>query len=110
LINNLLILNAIGRVFVGSYDCPFRIVNEVLGIIDINHKAIDFHAETTSEKAAFVWYLDGSVVGAYTHEPTVDSRVVLARAFTSDVVMMSPINSVIGSEPVDVLERFLSQA
>lgn len=40
---------------------------------------IDFHAETTSEKEAMAWYLDGqvsAVVGTHTHVQTSDERVL----------------------------------
>lgn len=115
LVDNVLVINAIGRVFVGTYDCPFRTVNELLDSIVVNPKAtiVDFHAEATSEKAAFAWYLDGrvsAVVGTHTHVPTADGKVMPSgTAFISDIGMVGPVNSVIGSEPVDVLERFLSQ-
>jgi len=39
---------------------------------------VDMHAETTSEKIAMGWYLDGrvtAVVGTHTHVATADEQV-----------------------------------
>src|SRR5699024_1206123 len=40
---------------------------------------VDFHAETTSEKQAIGWYIDGrvsAVVGTHTHTQTADERIL----------------------------------
>ena len=40
---------------------------------------VDFHAETTSEKYAMGWHLDGrasAVVGTHTHIQTADERIL----------------------------------
>jgi len=73
---------------------------------------VDFHCELTSEKTAFGLHLDGrvsAVVGTHTHVPTADQRV-LARgtAYTSDLGMTGPLDSVIGFEPETVLPRFIN--
>jgi calcineurin-like phosphoesterase len=58
------------------------------------------------------WYLDGrvsAVLGTHTHVGTVDGRILpKGTACLSDVGMTGPIDSVIGSEPEDVLTRFLT--
>ena len=53
------VVNIIGRVWVGEFDSPFSVMDEVLSNIYIDKKPIivDFHAEATSEKAALGWYL-----------------------------------------------------
>ena len=108
-------MNLIGRVFVGSFDCPFRAMDSLLDSDGARPETIivDMHAEATSEKAALSWYLDGrvsAVLGTHTHVATTDSRVLpKGTAFVSDVGMVGPVNSVIGAEPEAVLERFLTQ-
>ena len=40
---------------------------------------VDFHAEATSEKIAFAYYVDGratAVIGTHTHVPTNDYRLL----------------------------------
>ncbi len=114
-INSVLVVNAVGRVFVGNFDCPFRALEHLLEEMDDRPKVtiVDFHAEATSEKYALGWYLDGRVTGVFgthTHVPTADARILpRGTAFVSDVGMVGPINSVIGNEPEDVLVRFLTQ-
>ncbi|MBM3790043.1 MAG: YmdB family metallophosphoesterase, partial [Acidobacteria bacterium] len=55
------VLNLQGRVYLPAIDCPFRTGDEALGRMR-QHTPIlivDFHAEATSEKQAFSWYVDG---------------------------------------------------
>ncbi len=114
-VGDILVVNAIGRVFVGAFDCPFRAMDNLLRGLEEAPRAIilDFHAEATSEKAAMAWYLDGrasAVVGTHTHVPTADARILpKGTAFVSDLGMVGPANSVIGSEVEDALARFLTQ-
>ena len=83
--------------------------------VDGSYKVIlvDFHAEATSEKMAMAWYLDGrvtAVVGTHTHVGTVDNRIFpKGTGYVSDLGMVGPRDSVIGSAVEDVLERFLNQ-
>jgi hypothetical protein len=75
-------------------------------------RLVDFHCELTSEKNAFGLHLDGrvsGVVGTHTHVPTADERV-LARgtAYTSDLGMTGPLESIIGFAPETVLPRFIN--
>lgn len=110
-----LVVNLIGRVFIGSFDCPFRAMDRLLdSVVDRPPVTIvDFHAEATSEKIALGWYLDGrvsAVLGTHTHVGTIDARVLpQGTAFVSDVGMTGPIDSVIGDEVGAVISRFLSQ-
>ena len=114
-VGNALVVNLIGRVFVGNFDCPFRAVNQLLSEIVDRPKVVilDFHAETTSEKGAMGWYLDGRVsvvAGTHTHVATADGRILpKGTAYVTDLGMVGPANSVIGVEPEDVLVRFLTQ-
>ena len=110
-----LVVNLIGRVFVGDYDCPFRAVDRLLDDLTDRPRIIlvDLHAEATSEKVAMGWYLDGrvsAVVGTHTHVPTADARVLPnGTAYLTDLGMVGPANSVIGARTEDVMHRFLTQ-
>ena len=61
---------------------------------------VDIHAETTSEKVAMGWYLDGrvsAVVGTHTHIPTADERILpQGTAYITDLGMTGPYDSVLG--------------
>ena len=109
------VINLIGRVFMGDFDCPFRAADRALE--DLRDKAdivvVDMHAETTSEKSAMGWYLDGRVslvVGSHTHVQTADEKILpKGTGFLTDAGMCGPTRSVIGMRREDVIERFLSQ-
>ena len=74
------VLNLQGRVFMTPIDDPFRKADTELARIpaDVAFVFVDMHAETTSEKIAMGWYLDGrvtAVVGTHTHVATADEHV-----------------------------------
>jgi metallophosphoesterase (TIGR00282 family) len=112
---NVLIVNLVGRVFMGHVDCPFRAMDQLL--VDFEHKSIpiivDFHAEATSEKVAMGRYLDGrvsAVVGTHTHVGTADAHILPGgTAYVTDIGMVGPMDSVIGDDPESVIKRFLTQ-
>ena len=106
------VMNLQGRVFMSSCDDPFRKADELLSKITAKVILLDLHAETTSEKVAMGWYLDGrvtAVVGTHTHIPTADERILPGgTAFQTDVGMSGPYDSIIGVETELVLNRFLT--
>jgi metallophosphoesterase (TIGR00282 family) len=106
------VMNLQGRVFMSSCDDPFRKADELLSKITAKVILLDIHAETTSEKVALGWYLDGrvtAVMGTHTHIPTADSRVLpQGTAYITDVGMSGPYDSVIGVETELILNRFLT--
>lgn len=106
------VINLQGRVFMGSSDDPYRYADRLLEQIKANIVFVDFHAEATSEKVAFGWYLDGRVtamVGTHTHIPTADETVLTkGTAYITDVGMTGPYDSVIGVKKELVIERFLT--
>ena len=106
------VMNLQGRVFMSSCDDPFRKADELLSKITAPIILLDIHAETTSEKVALGWYLDGrvtAVLGTHTHIPTADARVLPnGTAFITDVGMSGPYDSVIGVATELVLNRFLT--
>ena len=114
--NDVLVINLLGRTFIGNVDCPFRAVDALLNDLGDGKPRIiiiDFHAEATSEKVAMGWYLDGrvsAVLGTHTHVGTVDARILpQGTACITDVGMVGPIDSVIGDEKESVIHRFLTQ-
>ncbi|ENY69312.1 Hypothetical protein, putative metallophosphoesterase [Metamycoplasma auris 15026] len=70
---------------------------------------IDFHAETTSEKAVFSLYVDGKVdaiFGTHTHVQTNDARMLpKGTYFVSDVGMCGPRDCAIGSNFEEVYQK-----
>jgi len=114
LFGGLLVVNLIGRVFMSSYDCPFRAMDALLEQLPNGARAVfvDFHAEATSEKIALGRYLDGrvaAVVGTHTHVGTTDACILPGgTAYVTDVGMAGPVESVIGDEPEGVIRRFLT--
>lgn len=109
------VLNAMGRVFMPSLDCPFRTTEKEIEHLK-EHTAlilIDFHAEATSEKVAFGYYFDGKVsaiIGTHTHVQTADEKILpKGTAYVTDIGMTGPSHSVIGVEADQVIEKFLTQ-
>lgn len=108
------IINLIGRVFMNPVDDPFRTVDGLLssqmGYPARANVIVDFHAEATSEKVAMGWHLDGrvsAVVGTHTHIATADARMLSkSTAYVTDLGMVGPRDSVIGSEIEASLGRF----
>jgi metallophosphoesterase (TIGR00282 family) len=106
------VINLQGRVFMGSSDDPFTYADRLLEKIKAKIVFVDFHAEATSEKVAFGWYLDGRVtalVGTHTHVPTADETILTkGTAYITDVGMTGPYDGVIGVKKELVIDRFLS--
>lgn len=108
------VLNLQGRTFMAPLDCPFRAAERELARIPKGAKVIlvDMHAETTSEKQAMGWFLDGkvsAVVGTHTHVATADAHVLPnGTAFITDVGMTGPHDSIIGMTKEPIIERFLN--
>jgi len=109
-----MVVNLLGRVFMGHFDCPFRAMDHLLEEVSPRPRVIlvDFHGEATAEKIALGWYLDGrvsAVLGTHTHVGTVDTRVLpRGTAFVSDVGMVGAADSVIGDDKDSVIDRFLT--
>ena len=112
--DKLVVVNLIGRTFIGNFDCPFRAMDKLLAELESRPAIviIDFHAEATSEKVALGRYLDGrvtAVLGTHTHVGTIDAQLLPGgSAYVSDIGMTGPLNSVIGDNTDDVLDRFLT--
>lgn len=103
------------RLMGNAVDSPFvaadREIAQVRGRADI--VIVDCHAETTSEKRAMGWHLDGrvaAVVGTHTHVQTADEEILPGgTAYVSDLGMTGPYDSVIGLDKNVALMRFTKQ-
>ena len=110
-----LVVNAMGRIFMDPLDDPFAAVEREFTACPLRAGAdailIDMHAEATSEKQSMGYFCDGRVslvVGTHTHCPTSDLRVLSnGTAFMSDVGMTGDYDSVIGMAKHEPLGRFL---
>ncbi|HZS63086.1 MAG TPA: TIGR00282 family metallophosphoesterase [Xanthobacteraceae bacterium] len=110
-----LVINAMGRVFMDPLDDPFAAVERELSACPLRSGVdaivIDMHGEATSEKQAMGHFADGRaslVVGTHTHAPTADHRVLAGgTAFVTDAGMTADYNSVIGMNKDEPLGRFL---
>jgi metallophosphoesterase (TIGR00282 family) len=107
------VINLQGRVYLPAIDDPFRKADEILKYlpVDTEFVLVDMHAETTSEKMAMGWYLDGrvtAVVGTHTHVTTADERVLPeGTAYITDVGMTGPHDGVIGMDRKGIIKKFL---
>ncbi len=110
----IMVVNLIGRTFMGDFDCPFRAMDQLLA--ELEHRPaviiVDFHAEATSEKVAMGRYLDGrvsAVLGTHTHVGTIDAQLLpQGTAYVTDIGMTGPLDSVIGDDTEAVIRRFLT--
>jgi metallophosphoesterase (TIGR00282 family) len=108
------VLNLSGRVFMANMDCPFRKAKEELEALqkETNIIIIDLHAEATSEKVAFGYFVDGkasAVIGTHTHVQTADEKILpKGTAYITDVGMTGPAHSVIGIDVDQIIRRFLT--
>lgn len=109
------VVNLLGRVFMREADDPFRAADAAVTALRAQTPVIlvDFHAETTAEKIALGWHLDGRVslvVGTHTHVQTADDRILPdGTAFLCDAGMTGGFESVIGMDRRGALRRFLTQ-
>jgi metallophosphoesterase (TIGR00282 family) len=108
------ILNLLGTVFMHpQLSCPFAAAERALAAkpAELRSVIVDMHAETTSEKTAMGWFLDGrvsAVLGTHSHIPTADERVLpKGTGYLSDVGMTGCYDSVIGLAIDKALSRFV---
>lgn len=106
------VINLQGRAFLDNIDDPFAVIDRLLVKLRSHCQLIliDFHAETTSEKLALGWYLDGrvaAVIGTHTHVQTNDARLLEhGTAFLTDAGMTGPYNEILGMRRDRVIDRF----
>ncbi len=111
----LAVINLLGRHNLENVDCPFRRAEELLSALpeDVSIIFVDFHAETSSEKKALPWFLDGkvsAVAGTHTHVQTNDSQILPQGTGTvTDLGMCGVEASILGLKPEVIVNRFLNQ-
>lgn len=113
----MLVVNAMGRVFMDALDDPFKAVDEELKKYPLGSSVkfvlVDIHAEATSEKMAMGQFLDGRaslVVGTHSHVPTADAQIFDGgTAYQTDAGMCGDYDSVIGMDKQEPINRFLKK-
>ena len=111
---HVLVVNAMGRVFMDALDDPFAAVERELDACRLGEGAdaivVDMHAEATSEKMAMGHFCDGRaslVVGSHQHIPTADAQILPhGTAFQGDAGACADYDSVIGMDKAEPLQRF----
>jgi metallophosphoesterase (TIGR00282 family) len=109
-----LVLNALGRLFMEPADDPFGAIDRLLQVHklgrDVDAIIVDFHCEATGEKQAMGHFCDGRVslvVGTHTHTPGADHRVLAGgTAYITDVGMTGDYDSVVGMQKEEPVRRF----
>jgi metallophosphoesterase (TIGR00282 family) len=98
-----------------AIDDPFRAADREIARVRQDGAQVifvDIHAETTSEKLALGYYLDGkvaAVIGTHTHVQTADERILPGgTACLTDVGMTGPHDGVIGMDKNAVIARFVT--
>jgi 2',3'-cyclic-nucleotide 2'-phosphodiesterase len=112
-----LVINAMGNLFMETLDDPFAAVERELAAAPLGLVAdaviLDFHGEATSEKMAMGVFCDGRaslVVGTHTHVPTSDTRILPGgTAYQTDAGMCGDYDSVIGMDKEEPLRRFTTR-
>ena len=112
-----LLINVYGRTAffsLPSYmEDPFATVDQILEETkgeNVKEVIVDFHAESTSEKMAMGFYLDGrvsGVVGTHTHVPTADNMPLpKGTLYVTDIGMTGIIDSILGVKKEIILQLF----
>lgn len=110
----LAVINLQGRSFMQDIDDPFKKANLLIEEAkkETDYIFVDFHAETTSEKNAMGWYLDGRVsamVGTHTHIQTSDERILPnGTGYITDVGMTGYYDGILGINRKEVIDRFIT--
>ncbi|GAA5480517.1 2',3'-cyclic-nucleotide 2'-phosphodiesterase [Haloferula helveola] len=108
------VLQGQGRTFIQPpLENPFLLLEQEIERLrekGIRMIFVDFHAETTSEKIALGYALDGKasvVAGTHTHVQTADDRILAGgTGCLTDAGMCGPENSVLGRAAESVVWRF----
>ena len=111
-ITNLMGLTVTGKRFISLSPFIFfmNFLQELKDNDDADIHLVDFHAETTAEKAAFFHMFDGqvsAVLGTHTHVQTNDAQISpLGTAFITEVGMTGAKDSIIGALPKPILDFY----
>lgn len=104
------VINIMGNMNIESgLACAFETADKALERAEGRIIIVDFHAETTSEKRAMGYYLDGrasAVFGTHTHVQTSDAQVLpKGTGYITDAGMTGTIHSVLGVKTDIIIER-----
>ncbi len=111
-----LVANIMGQVnMTPTLDCPFAAAEQLVAAYPLGQavqaSVIDFHAETTAEKACMGHFCDGrvsAVLGTHTHIPTADDHILeKGTAYQTDVGMCGDFNSSIGVRKDIIMRRMV---
>ena len=112
------VFNALCTMFMDALACPFRAAFSWLDACAGEDEGavvrlVDFHAESTGEKKAFSWALDGrvsAVLGTHTHVQTADAQILpRGTAYMSDLGMCGVEQSSLGMDADVAVARFLTR-
>lgn len=102
-----------GQFDTDAVDNPFIMADRILDNLKADYIFIDFHAQYTSEKRAFGYYLDGrvnGVFGTHTHIQTADEQFFdKGTAYITDVGMTGAMKSVLGVKIESSINRFVTR-
>jgi len=113
-----LTVNLQGRDLMKAIDCPFKAFDnldalEAAAGVEKPIILVDFHAESTREKEALAYYLDGRVsliAGTHTHVQTADERLLpKGSAYITDLGMTGTLDGIIGMDTKICLDRARNQ-
>jgi metallophosphoesterase (TIGR00282 family) len=124
-----LVINIQGREYMTPIDCPFRAFDRIIETYDSSAGSlggiappdditppfviVDFHAESTREKEALGFYVDGRAsvfAGTHTHIQTADEKILpQGTAYISDLGMTGVLSGIIGMDKDICLERARKQ-
>lgn len=104
------VINLMGNVFMdNNLNCAFECIDKMLEKAEGKIIIVDFHAETTGEKRAMGYYLDGrvsAVFGTHTHVQTSDAQILPdGSGYITDVGMTGTQHSVLGVKSEIIIEK-----
>jgi metallophosphoesterase (TIGR00282 family) len=108
------IVNLMGHFSMPMCDNPFIKAKEIMAELKsdgVDSIFLDFHAESTSEKAAMFCMLKGeisAIIGTHTHVGTDDLTIEQGTLFLSDIGLTGCRDGVIGVDKKAPLQRFLT--
>jgi metallophosphoesterase (TIGR00282 family) len=110
------ILNLQGRELMNPLDCPFRAFDLFEKGLNSPEKPLillDFHAESSREKEALAYYLDGRasvIAGTHAHVQTTDERILPnGSAYITDLGMTGILDGIIGMDTTICINRARNQ-
>jgi hypothetical protein len=128
-------VNLQGRELMPLLDCPFKAFDDLISTLgppispihilldsegalpeklqEMPIILVDFHAESSREKEALAYYLDGRasvVAGTHTHVQTADERLLpKGSAYITDLGMTGILDGIIGMDTKICLDRARNQ-